>query len=81
MITLYKFAPAYGLPTPSPYALKLETWLRMVDIPYEIEIVTRTINSPKQTVPYIGDAGELIADTGFIIEYLERKHGLDLDAS
>jgi hypothetical protein len=32
MITLYKFGPAYGLPTASPYALKLETWLRMADI-------------------------------------------------
>ncbi len=81
MITLYKFAPAYGLPTPSPYALKLETWLRMADIPYEIEIITRTINSPKQTVPYIGDNGELLADSGFIIEHLERSNGCDLDAS
>jgi glutathione S-transferase len=81
MITLYKFAPAYGLPTPSPYTLKLEAWLRMADIPYEIEIITRTINSPKQTVPYIDDQGELLADTGFIIEHLEHSTGCNLDAS
>jgi glutathione S-transferase len=80
MITLYKFAPAFGLPTPSPYALKLETWLRMADIPYEVEIVTRTVESPKQTVPYIGQDGELLADTGFIIEHLKRETGRDLDA-
>jgi glutathione S-transferase len=79
MITLYKFGPAYGLPTASPYALKLETWLRMTNIPYEVEIVTRTIDSPKQTVPYIGEDGKLLADTGFIIEHLKRKTGRDLD--
>jgi len=81
MITLYKFAPAFGLPTASPYALKLETYLRMADIPYAVEIVTRTVDSPKQTVPYIRVEDELLADTDFIIDYLKRTTGLDLDAS
>ena len=52
----------------------------MAEIPYEIEIVTRTVNSPKQTVPYIGEDGELLADTGFIIEHLKQKTGTDLNA-
>ena len=80
MITVCKFGPAFGLPTASPYGLKLETWLRMADIPYETEVVTRTVGSPKQTIPYIREDGELLADTGFIIEHLIEQYGDRLDA-
>lgn len=80
-MTLYKFAPAYGLPTASPYALKLETYLHMADIPYAVEIVTRTVDSPKQTVPYVRVGDRLLADTGFIIDFLRRTTGKDLNAS
>ncbi len=75
MITLYKFPPAWSLPTPSSFALKVETYMRMADIPYEIEHVSRPQNSPKGTIPYIDHDGELLADSGFILEHLKTKFG------
>ncbi|WP_310483468.1 glutathione S-transferase C-terminal domain-containing protein [Chamaesiphon sp. VAR_48_metabat_403] len=34
-IKLYQFAPAFGLPNASSFCLKLETYLRMMDLPFE----------------------------------------------
>ena len=36
MIKLYQFAPAFGLPNASPFCMKLETYLRMAGLPYEL---------------------------------------------
>ncbi len=75
MITVFNFAPAWGLPTPSPFGLKLEAYLRFANIAYECEFVHRPVNSPKGTVPWIRDNDLELADTGFIIEHLQQVHG------
>ena len=75
MITVFNFAPAWGLPTPSPFGLKLEAYLRFANIAYECEFVQRPVHSPKGTVPWIRDNGLELADTGFIIEHLQQVHG------
>jgi hypothetical protein len=36
MITLYEFAPVWGIPNLSPARVKVETYLRMVRLPYEV---------------------------------------------
>lgn len=36
MIKLYQFEPAFGLANASPFCMKLETYLRMADLPFEI---------------------------------------------
>ena len=36
MIKLYQFAPAFGLPNASPFCMKMETYLRMAGLPYEL---------------------------------------------
>lgn len=72
---VYTFAPAWGLPTPSSFGLKLETWLRLAGISYECEYVARPMASPKRTVPWIKDGDVLLADSGFILDYLREKHG------
>ena len=36
MIKLYQFPAAWGLPNPSPYCMKLEVYMRLAEIPYEI---------------------------------------------
>ena len=75
MITVFNFRPAWGLPTPSPFGLKLEAYLRFADIPYACEYVQRPVKSPKGTVPWIRDDNFELADSGFIIEYLKQLHG------
>jgi len=78
MITLYGFGPGFGLPEISPYVTKTEVQIRMAGLTY-VKQPAMPDNSPKGQLPYIDD-GEVIADSTFIRQHLERKHGFDLDA-
>ncbi len=81
MIKLYQFAPAFGLPNASPFCMKLETYLRMAGLPYELVNSGDVMKAPKRKLPYIDDGGTVVADTSFIIEYLKGKYGDPLDAA
>lgn len=79
MIKLYQFHPAWDLPNGSPFCLKLETYLRMVEIPYE-NVWTNNLNdAPQGKMPYIEDDGTFIADSNFVIDYLKSAYDYDLD--
>ena len=82
MIKLYQFAPAFGLPNASPFCMKLETYLRMAELPFEIVPASLQAlqKAPKGKMPYIEDDGKFIADSGFIIDYLKACYGDTLDA-
>lgn len=80
MITLYQFAPALGVRCPSPICLKLETYLRMVELPYQVAANTDVLKAPKKKLPYVTDDNRVIADSGFIISYLKETYGDPLDA-
>lgn len=81
MIKLYQYDPAFGLPNASPFCLKLETYLRMAALPFEIPPATlRDISkAPKGKMPYIEDKGRTLADTTFIIDHLKASYGDRLD--
>jgi glutathione S-transferase len=79
MLTLHKFGPAWGIPDISPFVIKLETYLRMSGIPYEAKTGDPR-KAPKRKLPYIDDDGVVLGDTRFIIEHLETKRGVSLDA-
>jgi glutathione S-transferase len=79
MLTVYKFAPAWGLPDISPFVVKLETWLRLAGVPYETKPGDPR-KAPKKKMPYIVDDAVTMGDTRFIIEHLTAKHGVQLDA-
>jgi len=59
----------------SPFALKLETWLRLTGIKYE-NIHTMKFSSKGQ-IPYIELNGEQIADSNIVIEKLKEKFQVD----
>ena len=79
MITLYQFEPALGSRNLSPFCLKLETYLRMVDLPYEVADNADVRKAPKKKLPYIKDGDRTVADSGFIIDYLKQTYGDPLD--
>ncbi len=81
MITLFQFKPALGLPNASPFCMKMETYLRMANVDYSTTCINNPAKGPKGKLPYIEDKGEVIADTRFIIEYLENTCNHDLDSS
>ena len=80
MIRLHQYPPMFGIPNPSPFCMKLETWLRMTGLPFEIVQVVDPRKGPKGKVPWIEDRGRSIADSAFIIEYLKDAYGDPLNA-
>lgn len=71
--------PAWGLPSPSPFCLKLETWLRMEQIPYVPRMLTRPPQSKTGKMPYLLFAdSSTLADSNIIIETLANERGIDL---
>ena len=79
MIKLYKFKPCFNLTDPSPFCVKVETFLRMAEIPYEPVTINDPRKGPKDKLPYIEDGKEVIADSFLIIEYLMQKYCPDRD--
>ncbi|MFZ5532752.1 MAG: glutathione S-transferase family protein [Pseudomonadota bacterium] len=79
MIRLYQFPPAYGLPSASPFCMKVETWLRMTALPYEV-MAGDPRKAPKGKLPYIEDNGVRVADSHLILGYLAERYGVDPDA-
>jgi glutathione S-transferase len=79
-VTLVQFAPVWGRNV-SPFSLKLETWLKLADIPYEIRPARGLRGAPKGKLPYIVEAdGTKIGDSTLIIEHLKATRGIDPDA-
>jgi glutathione S-transferase len=78
-ITLHQFTPLYGLPNGSPFCIKLETYLRMAGLKYEVATIRGPIKSHTGKAPYISCDGETLHDSGLIIAHLEQKHGHPVD--
>lgn len=81
-IRLFAFSSGWGVPfnTAAPFPLKLETWLRMADIPYEFVVADDPNKGPKGKSPWIEHGSMRMGDSSLIIEYLEKQFGIDLDA-
>jgi glutathione S-transferase len=80
MIMLYQFRPVWGLPSASPFCMKVETYLRMAGLPYEVARHADIRKAPKGKFPYIEDRGRRVADSRFIVDYLKTEYGDTLDA-
>lgn len=79
-ITLFQFPRMLGVPNLSPFCCKLETWLRIARIPYEVIETTDPRKGPKRKVPFIEDAGVRIGDSSIIVDHLIRTRGVNPDA-
>ncbi|MBA2650928.1 MAG: glutathione S-transferase family protein [Tatlockia sp.] len=79
MIILYQFPSVWGLPNTSPFCLKVETYLRMTELPYEIKAVMDPRKAPKGKLPVIKIDNKKIADSEIIIDFLKGKFGDKLD--
>lgn len=78
MITLYQFPAAFGLPNPSPFCFKVETYLRMTGEPYEIKRGNPQ-KAPKGKLPFIKDGGVVVSDSAHILQHLVKTRGDKLD--
>jgi glutathione S-transferase len=77
MIKLYRAGRFETLGDVSPFVYKLETWLRMANIPFENEImpVAQLLQEgPRNLIPFIDINGERIGDSSLIIAQLQKSH-------
>jgi len=62
----------------SPFALKVETWLRLANIKYE-NIFTMKFHPKTHQIPYIELNGESLGDSNLIISKLTEQFGVSLE--
>jgi len=77
VVVLHTLPRGRRCPSISTYALKLETYLRMHDIPYQVDFSTPT--GTKGKLPWITLNGVDVADTELIIRHLEATLGVARD--
>jgi glutathione S-transferase len=80
-IKLCVVGSGWGVPFASaaPFPLKLETWLRISNIPYELAIENDPGKGPKKKTPWIVDGDRRMGDSELIIQYLKDKYAVDPD--
>ena len=59
--------------------MKVETYLRMASLPYELNNKGDLPKAPKKKMPFIIDNGETIADSSIILDYLNETYECDQD--
>lgn len=79
MIDLYQFPSAFGIANISPFCMKVEGFLRIAEIPYQVVTISDARQAPKGKLPFIRDNGVAIADSELIMDYLESKYDFQVD--
>ena len=81
-VRLHKFGEAWGIADPSPFCLKLESFLRETKIAYEVVPFERSFaKAPKGKLPFIeAEDGAIVGDSTLIIARLSQQRGIDMDA-
>lgn len=81
MIKLFGFGPAFGVPDPSSFVLKVDCYLRMANIEFErINGQQYLSKAPKGKLPYIEWEGRVIADSQHIINTLDENFDSPLES-
>lgn len=77
MLIVQAIPGAFGLPSASPFCIKLITYLDLVGLEYELHS-DGLRKSPTGKVPYVELDGEVVTDTHVIIPWLKDKTGKSL---
>lgn len=77
-VIIHQFSPSDLAPSGSPPCFKLETFLRMIKIPYENSYGMKF--SKKGKMPWIEFNGLAIADSNFCIRFLMKEFHVDVDS-
>lgn len=77
-VILYQFPRAYNTPSLSPFAMKLETWLRAAGIKYQNQFSMQ--RGGKGLIPFIKLNETFVDDSQRCIEYLSQIFEADLNA-
>jgi len=78
-IYLVQFPRCGSIVSTSPFAIKLETWLRFTGLPYTNISNELTIGSAKGQIPFIEFNGRQFADSQAVIDMLKEKYRVQID--
>lgn len=81
IVYMYQFARTATGPVPSPFCIKVETWLRITETKFENVDHRLKFKSKKGQLPFVELNGSEIADSAIIIRDLSKYFGKDMDAS
>lgn len=79
-LKVYHLPGAWGLPTVSPFCLKLDAFLRMTGIAHQSITASTPFGGPKKKAPWIEYQGRKLGDSTLIVDYLSREFKVDPDA-
>ena len=79
MIKLYQFPSPKCFPNFSPFCVKLETYLKLANIPYENVFTLSMKKNPKKLIPFIEINGKIMGDSTLIIDFLKTQYGDRVD--
>lgn len=79
MIKMYQFTGGAGIPSYSPFCVKLECFLRMSGIGYESVEIGGLHKAPKGKGPFIEENGRRIGDSSLIIDHLKQQYAINPD--
>jgi glutathione S-transferase len=79
MIVLHQFPRSWGIPNLSQFCVKIETYLRLANLPYQI-VESMPLKGPRGKLPFIEDQDKKISDSRLIVDYLKTAYGDPLDS-
>jgi glutathione S-transferase len=79
-LKVYHLPGAWGLPTVSPFCLKLDAFLRVSGIEHQSITAGTPFGGPKKKAPWIEYKGTKLGDSAIIIDFLKVEFGKDPDA-
>jgi glutathione S-transferase len=79
-IELHGFGPFLGAPDSSPFVIKTMLLLRLAGLAYR-NVQGNPFKAPLHFLPFIVDDGVTVADSTLIRRHIEKKYGIDFDAS
>ena len=74
-LVVHQLPSAWGLPSISPFCLKLDIYLRLTGISHTTVTDGTPFGAPKGKLPYIEHDGKKIGDSGFIIDTSNARSG------
>jgi len=74
-VVLHQIPRGTYAPSISPFPIKLESFLRLHNIPYVCDF--KNFKSPKGKLPYITYNGQVVSDSQLAMEFLKQKLHLD----
>jgi glutathione S-transferase len=81
MLTLYSYPPLFGVADNNGYGLKVYAFLKLAGVPFTHEHIFDAAKAPRGQLPYIVDDGDVVGDSGTILNYLTEKYRLTIDAA